>query len=145
MSAGLRQQGFQNAQQMAANDASATNQARAFNAGNLMQARGANQNAALSAAGIRSGAAGQLGNMANLGFGMANTITNNQMTAGGTQQDLIQRIIDAGNNQYRGFTGQGQTGLATLLGALGGVPVPQTTTSTNSPGLLNIASTLLGL
>jgi hypothetical protein len=58
---------------------------------------------------------------------------------------LLQSILDAGNQQYRGFTGQGQSGLATLLSALGGVPTPQSTTSTQTPGLLNFASSLLGL
>lgn len=145
MAAQLRQQGFTNAQQMAQQDATMTNQARQFNAGNQQQARLANQDARLAGAQLRLGAANQMGNLSNLGFGMGRQITADQMAAGTQQRDLIQSLIDAGNNQYRGFTGQGNSGLATLLSALGGVPVPQSSSTTQSPGLLNVFSSLLSL
>lgn len=143
MAAQLRQQGFTNAQQMAQQDATMTNQARQFNAGNRQQARLANQDARLAGAQFRLGAANQMGNLSNLGFGMGRQITADQMNAGNQQQDLIQRLIDAGNNQYRGFTGQGNSGLATLLSALGGVPVPQSSSTTGSPGLFGLIGEVL--
>lgn len=167
MAAGLRQDAFNNAQQMAVGDidrrfnanqfnvsndmaanqfnAAAANNARQFNAANRQAARLANQDARFRRQDLRMTAANQLGNMANLGFGMGRQITQDQMAVGNQQQQLLQSILDGGNQQYRGFTGQGQGGLATLLSALGGVPVPQTTTSTQTPGLLNFASTLMGL
>ena len=167
MASGLRQDAFTNAQQMAVGDidrrfdagqfnvsndmaanqfnAAARNNARQVNAGNRQQARLANQDARFRRQDLRMNAANQMGNMANLGFGMGRQITQDQMGVGNQQQQLLQSILDGGNQQFRGFTGQGQSGLATLLSALGGVPVPQSTTSTQTPGLLNIASTLLGL
>ena len=167
MASGLRQDAFTNAQQMAVGDidrrfdagqfnvsndmaanqfnAAARNNARQFNADNRQQARLANQDARFRRQDLRMNAANQMGNMANLGFGMGRQITQDQMGVGNQQQQLLQSILDGGKQQFRGFTGQGQSGLATLLSALGGVPVPQSTTSTQTPGLLNIASTLLGL
>jgi hypothetical protein len=133
MAAGLRRDGFANAQQLAGQDID-----RRFQAGT------ANQAAGLNGAQLRLGAAGQLGDLSNLGFGRARQITADKTGAGNQQQALMQAILDAGNNQYRGFTGQGSTGLAGILSALGGIPIPQSSTQSKSPGLLNVASLLLG-
>jgi len=76
-SAGLRQAGFQNAQNMALQDISnnfqgqlANQQAGMGDISNQLQASLANQSAGLQGAGQRLGAANQLGQIANLGFGM---------------------------------------------------------------------------
>ena len=79
------------------------------------------QNQALSGA-------GQLANIANLGFGM------------GQQLQQQQALIDAAKAQFQGFTGQGQTSLGVNLGALGSVPYGQTSTTSQTPGLLNLLS-----
>jgi hypothetical protein len=66
--AGLRQQGFQNAQNMAMQDI-----------GNRLRADLANQGNDLSAANLRLGAAQQMGGLANQAFGMGNTLNNQLM------------------------------------------------------------------
>ena len=167
MSAGLRQAGFQNAQQMAGSDIdrrmqagqynasigmqgqlanqAANMQNQQFNASQNMQAQLANQSAGLNGAGQRLGAAGQLGNLGNMGFGMGQQITQTQMQQGAQQQALMQQLIDASKAQYGGWTGAPQNGLATQIGAASGSPFPQSTTESKSPGLLNILSMGLGL
>ena len=65
-SAGLRQAGFQNAQQMAQADIGTNLQAQLANQQNRLQAGMANQQADLSGAGQRLGASNQLGQIANL-------------------------------------------------------------------------------
>ena len=126
-SAGLRQTGFQNAQQMAQADIN-TN----------LQSQLANQQADLSGAGQRLGAANQLGQIANLGFGMGQTVNNNLMAQGAMQQALQQSVLDAAANKYQGYVNHPAQGLAYLNAALGVTPTtPQTTTTTKQPGLFD--------
>ena len=126
-SAGLRQAGFQNAQQMAQADIN-TN----------LQSQLANQQADLSGAGQRLGAANQLGQIANLGFGMGQTVNNNMMAQGAMQQALQQNVLDAAANKYQGYVQHPAQGLAYLNAALGVTPTtPQTTTTTKQPGLFD--------
>jgi len=126
-SAGLRQAGFQNAQQMAQADIN-TN----------LQSQLANQQADLSGAGQRLGAANQLGQIANLGFGMGQTVNNNMMAQGAMQQALQQSVLDAAANKYQGYVQHPAQGLAYLNAALGVTPTtPQTTTTTKQPGLFD--------
>ena len=126
-SAGLRQAGFQNAQQMAQADIN-TN----------LQSQLANQQTDLSGAGQRLGAANQLGQIANLGFGMGQTVNNNMMAQGAMQQALQQNVLDAAANKYQGYVQHPAQGLAYLNAALGVTPTtPQTTTTTKQPGLFD--------
>lgn len=115
MFANLNNQGFQNA------------------AGNMFQA----QNQSMQ------GAQG-LANTANLGFGMGQQLQNQQWQQGAAQQAMQQQIIDAARGQFAGYTGSPNAGLATQLAAINGVPYGQTSTSSSSPGLLNVLSLGLG-
>ena len=98
----------------------------------------ANQQADLSGAGQRLGAAVQLGDIANLGFGMGQTVNNNMMAQGAMQQALQQQLFDAAANKYQGYVGHPAQGLAYLNAALGVTPTtPQTTTTSKQPGLFD--------
>ena len=145
MSSQLRNTGYQNAQQMAGQDVDRRMQAGQFAVGQNLQADMANQSAGLNGMGQRLGAAAQLGNLGNMGFGMGQQITQTQMQQGAQQQALMQQLIDASKAQYGGWTGAPQNGLATQIGAVSGSPFPQSTTESKSPGLLNILSMGLGL
>ncbi|MCS5594797.1 MAG: tail fiber domain-containing protein [Porticoccaceae bacterium] len=125
-SAGLRQQGFQNAQNAAQSDIQSN-----------LQASLANQNAGLQGAQHRLGAAGQLANISNLGFGMGQTITQNLNQQGQQQQVMNQALIDAAKNRFTGYTGHPQQTLGYGTQAIGASPVPQTTTQTKDPGLMD--------
>jgi len=125
-SAGLRQQGFQNAQQMAQQDI----QGR-------MTADLANQGAGLSGSQQRLNASNQLGNIANLGFGMGQTVQQNLSNQGMQQQAMQQALIDAAKQKWQGHTNAPVSGLGFMNAALGASPVPQTTTETKQPGLFD--------
>lgn len=135
MASGLRQQGFQNAQGMAQ-----------FDIGNRLQAGISNQSAGLQGAQFRLGAAGQMGNLSQQGFGFGQTLNANTAQAGSQQQQLVQQIIDAAKSQYAGFTGAPQAGLAGTLQAVGmGNMGQQSQTTTSKPGIGNIVGGILGL
>jgi len=111
-------------------------------------------NTALQAAqnqqGIGLQAAGQLGNLAQTGFGMGMGINQQQMQQGAMQQALQQQIIDAARAQYGGFTGAPQASLGLPMAALGAANMgQQSSTQTRQPGLFDFlglgASTLGGL
>ena len=117
-SAGLRQQGFGNAQQMAQQD---------------IQNR-------LAGSQQRLGAAGQLGNVANLGFGMGQQVQQGLAQQGAQQQALQQSLIDAVRQQYGGFANAPGSSLSYMAQALGATPVPQTQTTSSDPGLFGLLS-----
>jgi hypothetical protein len=110
-----------------------------------MGAQMANQNAGLQGAGQRLNAAGTLGNLSNLGFGMGMGINNQQAQQGAQQQGLNQQLINAGKGQYGGFTGAPQQSLQTLFGALQGTPYGQNQTQSTQPGLFDFLSLGLSL
>jgi hypothetical protein len=156
MAANLRQQGYLNAQGAAQQDiatrmqAGLANQASAnaagqFNAGQGFQAQLANQNAGLAGAGLNLQGAGQLGSLANLGFGMGQQITGQQMQQGGLQQGMMQSIIDAARGRFEGFTGQPGQSLSYPLAAVSGAPHGRTETQRQTPGLFNYLSLFLGM
>ncbi|MDF3607554.1 hypothetical protein PE067_16220 [Paracoccus sp. DMF-8] len=140
-----------NALNTRAQNANLQAQADQFNAGNMLNVRSqnaANQlatnqtNASNRLAGMNTQlqAGSQLGNLSNLGFGMGQQINSSLNAAGTQQQQLIQSLLDAGRQQYGGYTGAGAQGLAGILSAIGGSPVPQSTTTSSNPGLLGILS-----
>jgi len=148
MVSGLRQSGYQQAQQLAGQDiarqmqADAANQAalnaqRMFGASQGMTAQQLNQGAGLQGAQYRLGAAGQMGNLGQQAFGTSQAIQQQQMQQGLMQQGLQQQLIDAARGQYAGYTGAPQQSLGLPLAALGATPVPQSTTNTMKPGLFN--------
>ena len=89
--------------------------------------------------------AGQLGNLANMGFGFGQQIGQQQMQQGTMQQGLMQSLIDAARGQYGGYTGAPMQSLTAPLAALGAANMGQNTqTQTQKPGLFNYLSLALG-
>jgi hypothetical protein len=119
---GLRQAGFQNAQQLAGQDIGRQMQADQF---------GVQQ---------RLGAASQMGQLGQQAFGTGQAIQQQQMQQGLMQQGLQQALIDAARGQYAGFTGAPQQALSLPLAALGAQPNQSTTTQQKNPGLFDYLS-----
>ena len=124
---GLRQTGYQNAQSMA-RDAQVRNQA-----------------AGLSGSTQRLNAANQLGSLSNLGFGMGQTIQNRMDQQGAMQQALQQQLINAGKQQYAGYTGAPAQSLQYLLSAVGGAPAVGSVDKGYEPGLFDYLTLGLGV
>ena len=135
LAAQLRQQGFNTALGASQQDVA-----------NQMQAAQANQQAGLSGANLRMAGAGQLGNLAQQGFNMGQSIQQQQFQQGQAQQLINQALIDAARAQYSGFTGAPAASLNLPLAALGIADMgQQTQTDRTRPGLLNYLSAGLGL
>lgn len=167
---GLRQAGFQNAQQMGLADINNSMQAQLanqqaglsssqfnagqnmqarlanqqammntgqFNAGQNLQSQLANQQAGLAGANLRLGASNQLADLANLGFGMGQSINDRIMNQGNMQQMLQQQILNNAQQQYQNYTGAGAQGLGYMATALGTAPQESTTTQSKQPGLFD--------
>ncbi len=162
MAGGLRQQGFQNAQQMAQQDlqrqmqASLANQqteqtglARKLQAGmanqnveqqglqRMLQAGLANQGAGLQGAGQRLQAAGQLGRLSQQGFDMGRTLTGDVREQGNMQQLMQQQLIDAAKKQFAGYTGAPASTIGYLSQALGASTIPQSQQTTKQNGIMD--------
>ena len=134
--AGLRQAGFQNAQ----------NQAQ-YDINNNLQAQMSNQGAGLDGANQRLGAANQLGQVSNLGFNMGRTVNNDMMNQGAMQQALQQALYDNAQNKFGQFTGQPVNSLGYLNNALGVTPSVGSETLTSKKGLfdyLTLGASLMG-
>ena len=116
---GLRQTGYQNAQQME------------------RQAQMQNQSAGLAGEQQRMAAGSQLGSLSNLGFGMGQTIQGRMDQQGAMQQALNQQLINAGKQQYAGYTGAPAQSLQYLLQAVGGAPASGSATETYDAGLFD--------
>lgn len=120
---GLRQAGFQNAQQMAGQDI-----------GYGLQG---SQN--------RQQAASTLGQLSNLGFGAGMALNEQAMQQGALSQGVNQMILDAAKNQYAGYQAAPTQSLQYATTALGATPTPTTTTNSKNPGLfdyLTLAATV---
>ncbi len=92
--------------------------------------------------GMNMGGAGQMGNLANMGFGWNQALQQQMGQAGGQQQQIMQNIINAQKQQQGGIQGwpQQQTGwMAGQQPALPGVGQTQS----NSPGAMDYASMAL--
>lgn len=150
-SAGLRQSNFANAQQMALQDIQNNMQGQLANQqggiGDInreLQASLANQSAGLQGAQQRLGAANQLGQISNLGFGMGQQVNQNLSTQGAMQQALQQMVMDNAANKFNQYTAQPAVGLQYLNAALGATPSDnvfnQTKTETKTPGLFDYLS-----
>ena len=112
---GLRQAGFQNAQQLAGQD--------------IGFGLAGSQN--------RQAAANTLGNLSNLGFNQGMDLSNQAWQQGGLVQGINQMLIDAVKGQYGGYTGAPGQALGYVTGALGATPTPTTTTQSRQPGLFD--------
>lgn len=106
--AGLRSQGFLNAQQMAQQDI---------------------QN--------RMNQAAQLANLGQQSFGYGQSIQQNLAQQGTAQQALQQALIDAAKGQFAGYQQAPVTGLGIMTQALGASPHGQTQTSQRQLGLMD--------
>ena len=113
--AGLRQAGFQNAQQLASRDISTGLQ-------------GAQQ---------RLSAASQMGQLGQQAFNTSGAIQDRLAQQGLMQQGLQQALIDAARNQFAGYANAPNVALAAPLAAIGATPFPQSTSSSSSPGLFD--------
>lgn len=89
--------------------------------------------------------AGQMGTLANLGFGFGQQLTQNLQQQGLQQQAIQQAIIDAARQQYGGMTGYPAYGVDLYSRVLGAAPYSQTQTTSQSPGLLGILGAGLSL
>ena len=92
-------------------------------------------------------AANQMGNLSNMGFGFGQQIGQQQAQQGGQQQALMQQLMNAGRQQYAGFTGAPQQALNLPLQALGGAEFGGSTTETQKRGLfdyLTLGATVAG-
>lgn len=122
MAANLRMQGFNNAQQGAM-----------FDIGQEAALRGRQMQGASNLASMGT----QRANLANLGFGMLNTVSDRQARDGAIRRGLNQAVIDAAKGQYGGFTGSPMGGLNAQIAALNAAKFGETTTSTSTPGLFD--------
>ena len=89
---------------------------------NQMQASLANQNAGLQGNQLRLGAANQLGQLSNLGFGMGQQVNNNLAQQGAQQQAMQQALMQAAQAQFQGFQNHGAQGIGYVNQALGQTP-----------------------
>jgi hypothetical protein len=135
-SAMLRAQGFQNAQQAAQSDIA-----------NRFAADQFNVNSGLAGSQQRLAAGNQLGNVANIGFGMGQTINRNMMQQGALQQGIQQALIDAAKQQYAGYTNAPAQSINYASNALQAVPGGggQTQTTSSSPGLFGMLSSVASM
>ena len=105
---------------------------------NQLQASLANQQAGLQGNQQRLGAAGQLGDISNLGFGMGQTVNQNLQGQGAMQQALQQAVMDAAAQKYGQYTGHPAQGLSYLNAALGVTPQGENTqVLSKQPGLFD--------
>ena len=117
--------------------ASAANVANQFGAQQGMTAQQLNQQAGLQANQQNLGAAQQMAGLGQQSFGYGQSIQNQQMMQGAMQQQMMQDLINAGKQQYAGYTGAPQQGLATFLGSISGVPNLQGQNQGYRPGFLD--------
>ena len=89
---------------------------------NQLQASLANQQAGLQGNQQRLGAANQLGQLSNLGFGMGQTVNNNLAMQGAQQQAMQQALMDAARQQFQGYSNQGANSIGYVNQALGQTP-----------------------
>ena len=144
---GFAQQGGQLASQLRAQGFDTALGASQQDIANRLQAQMSNQQAGLQGAQQRMGAAGQLGNLSNVGFNFGQQIGATQSQEGQRQQAMNQALIEAAKGQFSGFTGAPQDALSTYLAALGGSQTgqqTQTQTSTQKPGWMQYITPLLG-
>ena len=90
-------------------------------------------------------AASGLQNVGNQAFGMGNTLADRQMQQGAMQQQMMQNLINAGKQQYAGFTGQPLQNLNTMMGTISAQPTMAGKETSFQPGLFNYLQFAAGL
>ncbi len=131
--------------QMALSNMGALNQAGQFGAQQGMAAQLANQAAGMQANQGRLGAAAQMGLLGQQAFNTSGAIQDRQQREGLMQQGLQQALIDAARNQFAGYANSPNAALAAPLAALGVTPVPQSSSTSSSPGLFDYLGLGAGL
>ena len=127
MAAQLNAQNFGQAQQQANADIN-----------RITSVRLANDQNRLGGAGLLSGIAGQ-------GFNQAQEINRDMMQGGVIDQAMRQAMIDAAKGQFSQYTAAPGQSLSYPLAAIGGVPQPQTSTTSQKPGLFNYLALAFGM
>jgi hypothetical protein len=123
-SAGLRQAGFQQAQEAAQKDIASQMVADQFNI-----------NSGLSGSEQRLRAGLQLANLGNIGFGMGQTVTQNLAQQGAQQQLLQQALMDAARDRFAGYANAPAQSIGYLSSALSSSQIPTSVTSSRDLGL----------
>ena len=109
--------------------------------GNQLQASLANQSAGLQGQSQRLGAANQLGQLSNLGFGMGQQVNQNLAQQGAMQQAIQQMVMDNAQNKFNQYAGHPAAGLGYLNAALGASNLGEnTSTLSKQPGLFDYLS-----
>lgn len=90
-------------------------------------------------------AASGLQNVGNQAFNFGNQLQQNQMQQGAMQQQMMQNLINAGKQQFAGFTGQPQQNLNTLLSTISAQPQLSGQERSFKPGLFNYLQFAAGL
>ena len=105
---------------------------------NRVQASLANQSAGLQGAQQRLGAANQLGQLSNLGFGMGQQVNQNLAQQGAMQQALQQMVMDQAQGKFNAYANHPAAGLPYLNAALGASNLGEnTSTLSKQPGLFD--------
>lgn len=140
--AGLNSSNFQNAQNMANTDISRNLGAQQFGiagrAGMAGQMGQLGQSAAQMGQNASQYGQGQMGQLANMGFGMGQTLQNSQAQAGAAQQALQQQILNGIKGATQGYTGYGDTGLQRYFGSISSPGGYGQQNSQTNPGLLGM-------
>lgn len=126
LSAGLRQQGFESAQQRALQDI------QSQYAADL-----ANQQAGMAGAQFRLGSAQQLGGLAGSGFNMARTVRQDLFEQAMRERELRQRQAELAAQQYAQRQQAAAGSLGILSSAIGATPYPTTQVGSRQPGLFD--------
>ena len=90
-------------------------------------------------------AASGLQNVGNQAFNFGNQLQQNQMQQGAMQQQMMQNLINAGKQQFAGFTNQPQQNLNTLLSTISAQPQLSGQEKSFQPGLFNYLQFAAGL
>ena len=90
-------------------------------------------------------AASGLQNVGNQAFNFGNQLQQNQMQQGAMQQQMMQNLINAGKQQFAGFTNQPQQNLNTLLSTISAQPQLSGQERSFQPGLFNYLQFAAGL
>ena len=141
--AGLNSDNYMQAQGAAFQDIGNTLRADMGNQQAQLQASLANASNGLSANSQNLQGASGLAQLSNMGFSRGQSALDAQMNAGNMQQALQQQLINAGKQQTFADTGFTDEAISRLMGALGGIPIPETQTQSSNPGPLGFLAALL--
>ncbi len=90
-------------------------------------------------------AAQGLQNAGQQSFNMGNQLQQNQMMQGAMQQQMMQNLINAGKQQYAGYTGSPLDGLNTMLSTISAQPQLGGEERSFKPGLFNYLQFAAGM